>query len=938
MNQNRLVINQVAGANIVEYELDLYDNVPLPINKSIIDIQNIAERKSDFSKTITLPGTSNNNDIFSNIFNLARSVQNNNTYNFAPDFNPNLKADAILYKNGIVQIQGYLQLTNINILDDYEIEYEVIIIGKTANLFQDLGDKKLNELDLSAFNHDWTFANMVTSWTPSAAIGYYYGLIDLGLSSNQRGYYTKDWKPQIFLKVIIDAIFKDAGYRYSSNFFTSGDFTKLVVPATQNKLLLSEQQVTDRTFEADRIVDSSYDQIFKNNFYQLEFPNLVQNTSPSGYSTGTSIFTVQNKGNYNFGLNVRQYLRYITLTGTLYSGIEIYYYIKKNGVGIWQSAKNSFTLTTTSNYLLTENGIVSTYCEVGDTIECGYYFDTKGGAVGNTFEISNLNDSYFNGVANAEITVGDVMELSKCLPSDIKQTDFLVSVINLFNLYIEPSSLDDKRLIIEPRDNFYLNEIVDLTQKVDVSRPIEIKPLAELKYKEYNYEMAADKDAANNDYLLKYSQPYGSAKIGIVNDFVDETFTTKVIFAPTPLINSKNVGMVFSQIVFHDTSGKRIDGTSKLRLLYAGGLSASFGTNFFSLVDPDLTTFHYFDQYPYVGHLDNFNNPNYDVNYFQPKEIAYTTKTKVTYTNKNLYNLYHKKGLEEITNKDSKTVTLYANLNENEVNKLSFRNYYFIDKQYYRLYEIDFDSNNNEPAKLTFLKLAVAPTFVGGDVAINGGGGGETTLTQDVKANGNDFTKDVDINVSGQNNLVRGQANLVNSDLNLINGILNSVLGGGNNQLNNNNGTYLNANNYQSVRDGEVVINNIDQPLLVSRVLTVSELRNLNSTPIELLASVDGYWTEVYDAYITMFFEAATPVAYNNHKLHLQYDGDGTHLLEFDNRITTSVVATKQRGVNINDLPFKNLAIQIHSAGNLGTSGNGKALIELQYRLHRIIQ
>ena len=72
MNQNRLVINQVAGENIVEYELDLYDNVSIPITKSIIDIQNIAERKSDFSKTITLPGTSNNNNIFSNIFNLAR--------------------------------------------------------------------------------------------------------------------------------------------------------------------------------------------------------------------------------------------------------------------------------------------------------------------------------------------------------------------------------------------------------------------------------------------------------------------------------------------------------------------------------------------------------------------------------------------------------------------------------------------------------------------------------------------------------------------------------------------------------------------------------------------------------------------------------------------------------------------------------------------------
>ena len=933
MNQNRLVINQVAGDNIVEYELDLYDNVSIPINKSIIDIQNIAERKSDFSKTITLPGTSNNNNIFSNIFNLARSVQNDETYNFAPDFNPSLKADAILYKNGIVQLQGYLQLTNINVLDDYQIEYEVIIIGKTANLFQDLGDKKLNELDLSAFNHDWTFANMVTSWTPSAAIGYYYGLIDLGLSNNQRGYKTENWLPQIFLKVIIDAIFKDAGYRYSSNFFTSGHYTKLVVPATQNKPLLSEQQVTDNTFEADRITNSSYITLtgsIPTIKTKVPFNNLVQDSVPSGYNTTTYEFEVQKNGRYTFNCNA------ISELASYSNPIAFYYEVNRNRGGTITPLFFTNTYDYLTSLTVTSNFTTNNYLEVGDIITVNYVCINLG-TTSSSYDVKFLEGSYFNAVIDANIIVGDVMQLSSCLPSDIKQTDFLLSVINLFNLYIEPSSIDPKRLIIEPRDNFYLDTLVDLTDKVDVSKPIEIKPLAELKYKEYNYEMAADKDAANSDYLLKYSQPYGSAKIGIVNDFVDETFTTKVVFAPTPLINSKNVGMVFSQIVFRDTSGTRKDGTSKLRLLYAGGLSASFGTNFFSLLDPD-GTFHFFNSYPYAGHLDNFNNPTYDVNYYQPKEIAYTTNTKVNYTTNNLYNLYHRKGLEEITNKDSKTVTLFAHLTENEINKLSFRNYYFIDKQYYRLYEIDFDSNSEEPAKLTFLKLAVAPPFNDAPIIINGGGGGETTFTQPPLPNGNDFTKDSDLNVSGQDNKVRGEANLVNSKNNLINGEYISVFGGGNNQLNNNGGTYLNTNNYESVRDGETVINNIDQPLLVSRVLTVSELQNLHTTPIELLAAVDGYWTEIYDAYITMFFEATTPSGYNNHKLHLQYSGDGTHLLEFDNRITTVTTATKQRGVNKNDLPFKNLAVQIHSAGNLGTSGNGKALIELEYRLHRIIQ
>ena len=936
MNQNRLVINQVAGANIVEYELDLYDNVSIPITKSIIDIQNIAERKSDFSKTITLPGTSNNNNIFSNIFNLARSVKNNETYNFAPDFNPSLKADAILYKNGIAMINGYLQLTNINVLDDYEIEYEVIIIGKTANLFQDLGDKKLNELDLSAFDHVWNYASMAASWTPSAAIGYYYGLIDLGLSNNQRGYYTENWKPQIFLKVIIDAIFKDAGYRYSSNFFTSGHFTKLVVPTTQNKLLLTEQQVKDRTFEADRIVDSGLISLPQSGFTVLPFNNIALQTSPAGYNNTTFTFTIPTgaAGFFSFACNIDLDFLYDNFNSPD-CVLDYSFLIKKGSSLLFQSNRRRQRIVSTSVKIKTSFKSPEVYCNAGEQIQVQLFFENTGDTL-NTFNLRLNTTSNFFSIVNPNLTIGSTMRLTNCLPSDIKQTDFLLSVINLFNLYIEPSSIDPKRLVIEPRDNFYLDTLVDLTDKVDMSQPIEIKPLAELKFKEYNYEMAADKDAANSDYLSKYSQPYGSAKIGIVNDFVDETFTTKVVFAPTPLLDSKNVGMVFSQIVFRDTSGTRTDGTSKLRLLYAGGLSDSFGTNFFSLKDPD-GTLHLFNSYPYVGHLDNFNNPTFDVNYYQPKEIAYTTNTEVIYTPNNLYNLYHRKGLLEITDKDSKTVTLFAHLNENEINKLSFRNYYFIDKQYYRLYEIDFDSNSEEPAKLTLLKLAVAPDFNDDPIIINGGAGGETTFTNPPNPNGNDFTKDSDLNVSGQDNMVRGEANLVNSKNNLINGEYISVFGGGNNQLNNNNGTYLNTNNYQSVRDGEVVINNIDQPILVTRVLTVSELQNLHTTPIQLLASVDGYWAEVYDAYITMFFEAATPVAYNNHKLHLQYTGLDTHLLEFDNRITTVTTATKQRGVNVTDLPFKNLAIEIHSQGNLGTSGNGKALIELEYRLHRII-
>jgi hypothetical protein len=939
MNQNRLIINQIAGANIVEYELDLFDNVPIPVNKSIIDIQNIAERKSDFTKTITLPGTHNNNDIFSNIFNLARSVENDNTYNFAPDFNPNLKADAILYKNGIVQIKGYLQLTNINVTDDYEIEYEVIIIGRTANLFQDLGDKKLNELDLSAFDHTWNYTNISASWTPSSVIGYYYGLIDNGLSSNQQGYYTENFKPQIFLKVIVDAIFKDAGYRYASLFFTSGKYTKLVVPTTQNKLLLTTQQVTDRTFIADRIVNSGLISLPQSGFTVLPFNNIALQSTPAGYNSTTFIYTIPTgaSGVYSFACNIDMTFLYDNFNSNN-CGVDYSFLIKKGSSLLFQTGRDSTTITFPSQTIKTSFQSQEVFCSAGEQIEVQLFFENNTD-INNTFDLRLNTTSNFFSIVNPNLTIGSTMQLANCLPSDITQADFLLSIINLFNLYIEPTALDEKTLKIEPRDEFYTTDIIDLTNKIDVSKPIEITPLSELKYKEYLYTFSEDKDELNTIFQSKYTYPYGSYLKSVNNDFVKEQYKTKTLFAPTPLngIRNKNPKVVFSEIVFLDSSGKRTDGTSKLRLLFAGGLSDFIGTSYFSLRDPD-GTFHFIDSYPYVGHLDSITNPTFDVNFYTPQQLFYGKSSSIKYTDNNLFNLYHKKGVEEITNKDSKTVKFHVKLSENDINKLSFRSLYFIDKQYYRLYELDFDSNSEEPAVLTFLQLANVESFVGSQSNINGGGDGVAVIEIDVQRNGNTLTKGGDILLLGRENNVSGDINLINSNGNLVNGERISVLGGENNILNSTDGTYLGCEDFTSVRNGEVVIKNIDQPLLTTRILTVAELKSLHTTPIQLLASVDGYWIEIYDAYITVFFESATPVAYNNHKLHLQYSGDGTHLLEFDNGITMVTVATKQRGININDLPFKNLAVQIHSAGNLGTSGNGKALIELEYRLHRIIQ
>jgi hypothetical protein len=452
--------------------------------------------------------------------------------------------------------------------------------------------------------------------------------------------------------------------------------------------------------------------------------------------------------------------------------------------------------------------------------------------------------------------------------------------------------------------------------------------------------MAEDKDELNVIYQKQYVYPYGTKRYTVPNDFITESYKTDVLFAPTPLAAfTTNPLIVTSRICFLDSNNIATRGTSKLRLLVAGGLSASIGTNYFHFEDPNGTR-HYFDEYAYVGHYDNIAAPTFDINFTTPIQLFYKTGFSTTQTSNNIYNVYHKKGIEEITNKDSKLVTYYVKLNEVEINKLSFRNSYFIDKQYYRLYEIDFDSNSEDPAKLTFLKLAVAPAFVPYNLVTNGGGGGEgSAYAQIVNRNGTQYPKGVDVIGQGSENTLQGYEQIVNSTGNFVNAYQVNVLGGSDNTVLNNNVTLINTNDYTSIRDGEVIINNIHQPYYASRVLTVAELQALHSTPIQILAAQSGYWIEVFRAYITVFFGTTTPpTGYTRRVLSLEFAGDGTHLAEFDNSITTVTTATMQRARNINDTVFKDLAVNINASGNLGAAGNSQMLIELEYRLHPIIQ
>ncbi len=125
----------------------------IQINKSIADIREPESRSSDWTKTFTLPGTKTNNKLFTHLFDLNLSIRNTTSTNFSPDFNPNLKADALLTVDEVTQIEGFIRLLSIKVNDLNQIEYECSMHGELADLFAKISDAKLEELDFTEYNH-----------------------------------------------------------------------------------------------------------------------------------------------------------------------------------------------------------------------------------------------------------------------------------------------------------------------------------------------------------------------------------------------------------------------------------------------------------------------------------------------------------------------------------------------------------------------------------------------------------------------------------------------------------------------------------------------------------------------------------------------------------------------------------------------------------------
>jgi hypothetical protein len=232
--------------------LDVFEGFDFSFNYGVADIRNPEKRSTEYSKTINCPATKNNDALFGHIYDV--NISNNydaNTSNIDVNFNPNKKADARVIADGVEVMAGVVQLRKI-IQKGHAYTYEVVFIGKLLNIFSVLGDKKLNDvgdnalplIDFSDLNHDYTYANVVDSWSYNR--DYVYPMVDTAtnfeyFSDGGRVYRVEDFKPFFKLKNIIDRIFDFAGFTYTSSFLSGSVFSRLITGDIKESTLSDAQ-------------------------------------------------------------------------------------------------------------------------------------------------------------------------------------------------------------------------------------------------------------------------------------------------------------------------------------------------------------------------------------------------------------------------------------------------------------------------------------------------------------------------------------------------------------------------------------------------------------------------------------------------------------------------------------------------------------------------
>jgi len=743
--------------------VDLDQNPVFPLTFSVIELTDLSKRSGAKSKTITLPGTSRNCALLQSIFTLdnAQAISANQS-NYI-DFDPTIKATGTVYQNGLLQFNGIAQLLSC-IYSNSSWSFEVALISDMRDYIAEMSKVKLNELNFTEYTHNLTLDNVRDTWngynkingtnvlvksgaTWQDGAGYYYGLIEYGYDRvNQFTWALNQLPLQIFTYQILKKLFAKVGLTWSSNFLESDLFRRCALAYQGGDIpTISAAQADDESAYNTEISNPSGFIIVGS--YPLTFDALSGNLLIGGAQNFTDLVDISviqdNIGQIISGVpgrfkslrnglfNLNYYGRHVidlnfNLSGAVINQINGNYQliasIYKNGA-IYSSETvydGSITSTAlTQSFTIDFNYSRAFNCLVNDefTLQIKLRMDLGTMDVGGlgfdpfaqfsyNVTVSTMDTRVDFARQIQELTNGAPVYLSTLLP-DMTGSDFFNGLCKMFNLLVSPSKTDATILNIEPLIEYYQspNESLQWTQKIDESKDIEVMPSINFASKNYSFRFADSDDYYNQLYFDNFGEQYGSFLLEAQNEYGKDSTVYQLPFAQKVLANIPINDTTFTNLITPQCWVIGSDGNvspkqGKPFIVQIGELqSVSMLDNFKIINESGVTVNLIF--YPYVGHLDDLDNPDFDLNFGVPQVLYWSG---AQFTQNNLYP-YHEQFIKEIISRFGKLLKCSINLNSTDIFTLDFRLLVNLGGVVYRLQKIsDYNTSNDESTKVELLK------------------------------------------------------------------------------------------------------------------------------------------------------------------------------------------------------------------------------------------
>jgi len=558
--------DQLVNYTVDKYEfLDLHGDIPLTINKSFAELQDIAKRNSDYSIGLKLPGSKKNNRFFENFFN----VDTQSLY-----FDATSKVQCQVLIDDQAYFKGYLKLNSTSVKNS-AVEYDVTLYSDIGDLYGSIGNNLLRDLDFRDvdyhFNHIFTRDNVISDWryetlksTGEVPSNYFYpvnhngynyqtsgnttqvlytgitgtslytttklgswannaaayaaGVERYRINSPQDGVRDNQLKPALNIYSLIQLMFKTYGYTIKSDFMTS-PWAKLLYmygyfSNDTAKFSYKTPQVQTYGLDGVEIIWQDEIEALSDSACFTTYPRTVHNWTIYVVKKGTGIPVFCNQ-EITLGWNFE--------TFPCYGGVPFSY--------IQPLTIPANTTGTTFSYTQEQYVDCGAGCPFQPEYIYNYGFEPSASNVG----LSNKALAYLPQPSNTivDVTDGTYIDFSLIIDQNIKQIDILAGIAKKFNLVFVPDPDVPNQIIIEPYQYYVgTGEIYDWTDKLSWDKGFTVQPALNLLESEIILTDLEDGDQGNIDFKNSNTRIYGENKVYNPTEFKSQSKRIETTFSP----------------------------------------------------------------------------------------------------------------------------------------------------------------------------------------------------------------------------------------------------------------------------------------------------------------------------------------------------------------------------------------------------------------------